>query len=537
MTSLMFLTLFGGVCLLLYGIRLAGSGLQQAAGARMRGILASLTSNRVVGMGVGAAVTALLQSSSATSVMLVGFAGSGLMNLSQAMGVVLGADIGTTLTVQLIAFQFYDYAIFLVGIGITLSYLGKKHLVKHIGESILGFALIFLSLKLMTDAMAPLKQDPVVEEIFLLLQGYPFMVMLAAAIFTALVHSSAATIGMALAFASQGLIGIQAAIPIIFGANIGTCATAIALSFGATTEAKRVAAAHTLFKVLGVCIFFPLIVPFTQLITMTADDPMRQIANGHTVFNIAIALLFLPFTGPLSRFIQRMIPETAPSEKFAPKYLNPQMLESTPLALGQAAREVLRMADIVGDMLKKSIEPLKRGDVSMVEELQDSDDKVDLLNTEIKLYLAKLSQASLTERQSKREMDLLTFTENLEHIGDVIDKNIMELAKKKIINNLAFSEQGLSEIVTFHGMVAENFDLAVSVFTTRDIELARKLVRHKARISELEREYRQAHINRLHKGFRESIETSSIHLDVLSNLQRINSLLTDVAYPVLEVVE
>lgn len=534
MTNQMFLTLFGGICLLLYGIRLAGRGLQRAAGARLRGILASMTSNRLVGMGVGAVVTALLQSSSATSVMLVGFAGSGLMTLTQAMGVVLGADIGTTLTVQLIAFKFYDYALFLVGVGIAMHYLSKDHVIRHVGESILGFALIFLSLKLMTDSMAPLKDNVFVGELFLLLQDNPVMVMLLSAAFTALVHSSAATIGMALAFASQGMIGLQGAIPIIFGANIGTCATAIALSLGTSTEARRVAAAHTLFKLLGVLLFFPLILPFTKLIALTADDPMRQIANAHTFFNIGIAFLFLPFTGPLSRLIQYLVPEGDQTEKFGARYLNPQMLESTPLALGQASREIMRMADIVGDMLKKSIEPFRGGGMEQIQQIQNTDDQVDLLDSEIKMYLAKLTQSTLTEQQSKREMELLTFTDNLEHIGDVIDKNLMDLAKKKLINNLAFSEAGFAEIVSFHRMVVENFELAVSVFTMRDVELAIKLVRHKVRISELEREYRQAHINRLHLGFRESIETSSIHLDILSNLQRINSLLTDIAHPIVE---
>lgn len=534
MTGAMVMTLLGGVALLLYGMRLAGDGFQKAAGGRLRAILASLTRNRFVGVGVGALITAILQSSSATTVMLVGFVSSGVMRLNQTIGVILGADIGTTLTVQIIAFHFYDAAILFIGLGVAILFLARRAVVRDIGQGILGFAFIFFAIKLMSDGMAPLGETEGVRELLLGLEQYPLMGILAAAVLTALVQSSAAVIGVTIALALQHLITLPSAIPLILGANIGTCAIAVVSSIGANVEARQVAAAHILFKVLGVAIFYPFIGGFGEWVGQTAEGVARQIANAHTFFNVAIALLFLPFTGIFADFVRRIIPEGAGEEKFGPRYLDDRVLSSPPLAMGQATREALRMADIVSWMLKESLTVFRVNDRDLLERIERRDDEVDLLDQEIKRYLTRLSQNNLSPSQFKKEMELITLVGNLENMGDIIDKNLMELGKKKINQGVAFSEEGLHEILDFHEKVVENLELALAAFAGRDQDLAQKVLRHKTSLAEIERTYRQAHINRLHRGLKESLETSAIHLDILSNLKRINSHITNIAYPILE---
>jgi len=535
MTTINLITLLSGILLLLYGMKIAGDGMQKAAGARLRGFLMGLTGSRLKGVAVGALVTALLQSSSATIIMLVSFVGAGLLSLSATMGVILGADIGTTITVQVITFKIYDYAIVFIGIGILLEFLGRKGPLQDFGQAILGFALIFLALKVLIEVFSPLANDPLFKELLLNLGKDPVAGIIISALLTALLHSSIATIGLALTAAHNGLITLDAAIPIVLGANIGTCVSAITSSIGAPAEAKRVALAHILFKVIGVVIVLPFLTYFSYLVGMSASSVPRQIANAHTFFNIGIAILFLPFIKPFTQLVVMLMPERAPSEKrFGPKYLDKLVLTSPSLALGQAARESLRMSDIVRDMLKNSIEVFKKNDEALSEEIEEKDDEVDLLDREIKFYLTKLSQESLNSEQARREMEIITFVNNLENIGDVIDKNLMELAKKKIKNRLSFSSDGLKEIIDFHQKVMENFELGVSAFASGDIELAHKLLRHKTKLGEIERDLKQAHINRLHLGLKESIDTSAIHLDILTNLKRINSYIANIAYPMLE---
>lgn len=528
------ISFLGGIALLLYGIRLAGEGLQKAAGGRLRAILTSLTRNRYMGIGVGAAITAILQSSSATTVMLVGFVSSGLMRLNQTIGVILGADIGTTATVQLLAFRIYDIAILFIAFGIALMFLSKRAITRDIGQGVLGFAFIFFSIKIMSDSMIPLRESEYLRGLLMSVGESPLTGILIAAFITAIIHSSAAVIGMTIALSLQNLMPLNVAIPLILGANIGTCAAAIITSIGANVEARQVAAAHILFKILGVAIFYPFIGYFSELIEYTASDIPRQIANAHTLFNIAIAALFLPFTEPFANLVRKIIPEREWEGKFGPKYLDPHVLGTPSLALGQATREALRMSDIVQWMLKESINVFRTDSRDLLWKIEQRDDEVDLLDREIKLYLTKISQSTLTPAESKKEFELIAFTSNMENIGDIIDKNLMELAKKKITSGVFFSEEGMKEILDFHQKVLENFDISVSAFASRSKDLANKILRHKARLGELERDLRQAHINRLHRGLRESIDTSAIHLDILSNLKRINSHITNISYPILE---
>jgi len=529
--NLVLFSLLGGTALLLYGVRLVGEGLQRAVGTRLRHVLSTLTGNRIKSLLVGAGVTAVLQSSSATTVMLVGFASAGLLTLRQTIGMILGADIGTTVTVQLLAFDLLQISPLVVFVGWVL-YVSGRGTGRYIGQAILGFGFLFLGMKLIHDGTAPLATSQLFSDILGALTDQPLLLLLISALFTALVRSSAAVIGLALSLATSGLMPLVGAIPIIFGANVGTAATAVLAAVGQNAEARRVAAAHAAFKIVGVAIFFPFIGPFADLVRLTSPDLQRQIANAHTIFNVVLALVFLPFAGVAADLITRLIPESRRTES-GPMYLNPAVLDTPAVALGQALREVLRMGDVVMQSLRETRIVLERNDEALMREIVARDDLIDRLEEEIKQYLVKLREHELTEEQAERETALIFVIVNLEEIGDVIDKNLMELAEKKIRGNHVFSAQGWREIADLHAKVVENLELAMGALASGDHEVAEKVIRHKAVVNTMERQLRAAHIQRLHEGLRESIDTSSIHLDLLASFKRANSLVTGIAYAVL----
>lgn len=529
--NLVLFALLGGTALLLYGVRLVGEGLQRAAGTRLRHALSTLTGDRFRALLVGAGVTAVLQSSSATTVMLVGFTSAGLLSLRQTIGVILGADIGTTVTVQLLAFNLLGFAPLVVFLG-WLVYTAFSGTAKYVGQAVLGFGFLFLGMKLIADGTAPLKESALFGDIFQALVAQPLILFLVAAVFSAVVRSSAATLGIALSFATAGLMNLDGAMPMIFGANVGTAATALVAAVGANAEARRVAAAHAIFKVVGVLIFLPFSVLFAELVRHTTDDPARQIANAHSLFNLILALLFLPGTRVAADIFTRLIPDSGRHEAGA-RYLNPRVLDTPAVALGQATREVLRLGDVVLQSLRDSIVVFERDDERMMKEIIRRDDLIDRLEEDIKRYVVKLREQSLTEEQSQRESALLFTVVNLEEIGDVIEKDLMELADKKMRGHYRFSAQGWAEIVDLHTKVVENLELAISAVATQDRGIAEKVVRHKSNINLMERRLRQTHMERLHEGLRETIDTSSIHLDVLAGLKRANSLVAGIAYAVL----
>ena len=524
----------GGTSMLLYGIRLSSDGLQQAAGTRLRHLLSTLTSRRWMGVLVGAVVTAFLQSSAATTVMLVGFVSAGFMSLEQTIGVILGADIGTTVTVQLLAFNITQYALLLIAVGVPLMLATRRKQYNYLGQILLGFGLIFLAIKIIGDSTIPLKHEPLIQQMLLGLSSNPELALVLALILTVLIQSSAGTIGLTLTFATQGLLPLTLALPIIFGANVGTSATALFSSIGAPREAQRVALAHALFKVVGVLVFFPLIEPMAALVQQTAPDVARQIANAHTLFNVALTIIVFPLARPFAWLIRQIMPEVPSRERaFAPQYLDERVLDTPALAIGQATREALRMADIVHSMILDSAVVLAKNDETLMETVTRRDDQVDLLEVAIRNFLTKLSEHNLSPELSRQEVGLIYMTSDLEHIGDIISKSLMSIAAKKAEGKMTFSQNGQKELNDLFNKVNENFTLAVAAFTAQNDELAQKVLRHKTRINQIERELRQAHIARLHAGLPESIETSSIHLDTLNDLKRINSHATNIAYVVL----
>ena len=533
MTSadLVLFALLGGTALLLYGVRLVGEGLQRAAGTRLRHLLSTLTGNRFKALLVGAGVTAVLQSSSATSVMLVGFASAGLLTLRQTIGMILGADIGTTVTVQLLAFDLLSLSPLIVFVG-WVTWASSRGTLSYVGQAVFGFGLLFLGMKLIADGTAPLSRSALFSDLIRALADQPLILLLVAALLTGLVRSSAAVIGLALSLATAGALPLVAAIPVILGANIGTAVTALLAAIGQNAEARRVAAAHSAFKVVGVILFYPFIRPFADLVASTAPDVPRQIANAHTIFNVAVAAIFLPTSQWAAEAFTRLIPEQARPAHGA-IYLNAATLDTPAVALGQAVRETLRMGDVVVQSLRDSKTVLERNDEALMRQVIARDDVIDRLEEDIKQFLIQLSSHSLTEEQAERETALIFVIANLEEIGDVIDKNLMELAEKKIRQSHTFSQQGWAEIADVFDKVIENLELALSALAAQDASIAQKVIRHKSHINLLERQFRQTHIQRLHEGLRESIDTSSLHLDLLANLKRANSLAAGIAYAVL----
>jgi len=531
------LALFGGIALLLYGIRLSGDSLQRAAGGRLRHLLTGLSRHRLLAVASGATVTAIIQSSAATTLMLIGFVSAGLMTFRQTLGVILGADIGTTFTVQLIAFRITDYALLLVGGGFVITFVARRRVVKDIGQAVLGLGFMFLGLKLILDGVKPLSAMPLAVNVVAALAANPIMALLTAAALSAVMASSAATLGIALALASHGLLALDGAIAIVVGANIGTCATALTAAVGASAEAKRVAAAHIAFKVLGAALMLPFIQPFTTLVASTASDPARQIANAHTFFNLGISLVFLPFMRIAARAIEALVPDDRMADNpFRPRYLDERALDQPSLAIGQATREALRMADVVQTMLRDVVPVFGRDDQELLEDVERRDDQVDFLEREIKLFLARLERAAMGGDLSQKEIALISVIGNFENIGDIIDKNLMELARKKLYHGRRFSEAGWAEILEFHGMVSKNLERAIAAFAANDHALAQEVLDQRPVLRQREREMRESHLGRLRQGLAESLETSEIHLDILTNLKRISSHVSALMFPILEEV-
>jgi len=529
------LSLFGGLALLLYGMQLIGEGLQRAAGGHLRHLLTRMTSTRLAAVGSGALVTAIIQSSSATTLMLIGFVSAGLLTFPQSLGVILGADIGTTVTVQLLAFRVQELSLLLVGMGFATVFFGRRGLVKSLGQVVLGFGFIFLGMKVMNDGLAPLADNELTRQVLVALAGNPFLGLLVGAVLSAGMASSAATIGLTLSLGQQGLLPLSASLPVVLGANIGTCATALAASMRSSSDARRVAVAHIAFKVLGVALVFPFIGPLANLVALTSLDPARQIANTHTFFNVAISALFLPFAPWAARVITALVPEEERGDNpYRTRYLDDRFLEQPALAIGQAMREALRMGDVAQAMLRDAMVVMRTNNQELLEDVERRDDQLDYLEREIKIFISRLGRETMSPDMARKEIALISFIGNLENIGDIIDKNLMELARKKLYQGRRFSEAGEGELIEFHGMVSKNLERAIAGFAANDRSLAQEVLDQRPVVRQRERELRDSHLARLRRGLAESLETSEIHLDVLTNLKRISSHITALVYPILE---
>lgn len=530
--------LLGGMGLLLYGMHVLSEGLQKIAGHRLRATLSSLTQNRFMGLSAGAAVTILFQSSTATTVILVGLASAGVMSLRQTLPVILGADIGTTVTAQLIALKVTEIALPIVGIGATVIFFVKRERYRRIGQVLLGFGLLFLGLKIMGDAMYPLRDEPFFINMLTTMSDHPILAILVAAIFTFLLHSSAAAVGIIMLLAMQGLVPLIAAIYLLFGANIGTSFTAVLSSLGSAREAQRVATAHLLFKVAGVLLFLPFVSQFADLMVAITGSVANQVANVHTFFNVAIALLFLPFTELFAALLDRILPDKETCElNMRPKYLDDSIIDSSPsLSLELATRETIRIYELVYYMTSNANRVFERNDQDLLETILRTEEKVDTLTHATKIYLANVSRQPLPRTEFQRCMGLAHIVTDLEHIGDIIEKNIAYLAECKIHGGCDFSEEGWEELDIMHQRVCTLMEKTREALMSNNAQLADLATQLQPKILIMERKLRQFHIHRLRIGVQKSEVTSSIHLDLINAYLRISEHVRNISIAVAEEV-
>ncbi len=511
------------------------TGVLRAYGAVLRRRLGASMENRFAALGAGLGVTVVLQSSTATALMAASFAGRGLVGTGAALAVMLGADIGTSLVAQALSFEIHWLSPLIILIGVALFMSGRATRFQDIGRLVVGLGLMLLALQQLTATAVPLRESETVQSLLEGLAGEPILAVLVAAGLTVLSASSLAIVLLVIALASQGAIGLTLAFALVLGANLGGGLTPILATAGAEPRARRVPLGNFIFRLLGVAAVLPLLEQIAPLLAELETAPARQVANLHTGFNVILAILFLPLIGLMAKLLGRLWPDRPePEDLSRPRYLDPSAIETPSVAIASAARETLRLGDVVTEMLRKTMDVFRSDDRRLLREVENMDDIVDRLQESIKLYLTKVSREALDPEESRRCIDVITFTTNLEHVGDIIDKNLMELAAKKIKNRLQFSNEGFTEIVQMHERLMENFKLALNVFIAGDLPMARRLIEEKVQFRELERAASESHLARLRSGKIESLETSSLHLDVLRDLKRINSHLTSVAYPILE---
>ena len=535
--------LLGGLGMFLFGMKTMSEGLQKIAGDRMRKILSALTSNRIIATLVGISVTAIIQSSSATTVMVVGFVNAGLLSLVQSIGVVLGANIGTTITAQLIAFKITKFALPAIGLGAGLKLFSKNKKYVYLGEIILGFGLLFFGLSTMKLAFNPLKASEEFRQLFLLVGDYKLLGVLIGALLTVIVQSSSATIGITLALASTGLISFEASVALILGENIGTTITANLAAIGTNLAAKRTAFSHFLFNTIGVLymlLLFPLFLKFISMVTpgdadfviqtqaqaesfsaAIGDKPYiaRHIANTHTLFNIINTLLFLPFIGVLAKLSTLIVRGEEDLETFQVKFIDDRVLNTPPVAIGQARRETKRMAQIALEMVEETVQFLNDGDYKRIRPLQQKEELVDILQKEIMDFLVKLSQRSISTETSESIGSLMNMVNDLERIGDHCE-NLWELGTRKIEEKISFSYSGENEIGDIAEKTLDFLRFVINAMETGDRTIASTSIEYEDAIDELEESLRANHIARLNTG-ECAVQPGLVFIDMLHSFEKI----------------
>jgi phosphate:Na+ symporter len=536
--------LVGGLGVFLFGLRVMSEGMKKTAGERIRSILSTLTNNRFVAVGAGAFITMLMQSSSATTVMLVSFVRAGLMTFAQSVGMILGADIGTTITAQLIAFRLTDYALLMIGFGVAIMLLSRREKPRDIGETILGFGLLFFGMHVMSEAMAPVKTHEMFISLLVTLEN-PLLGLLVGTLLTALIQSSGAFMGILIVLASQGLLSLEAGIPLIFGANIGTCVTALLAGIGTNREAQRVALAHVLIKVLGVLLFVGWIPHYAEFIRWLspAGDPSladpaglsdvrpRQIANAHSVFNVGLTVAMLPFTNSIARLVTRLLPDVPKKaeEPYRTRHIDRALLSTPTLALNLAKAEVLHMGSIVESMVEKIIRPFVDRNREVVDEIERDETKVDFLEDEIQDYLADVSRQSLDEDRITEVFQMMYTVRELEQIGDIITKNLLPRARGWLAKDLRFSAEGRAELLDYHLRTIKQLSRTLSVFQNSKLEDVAHVKKKHKKYRAMEERYMRSHYDRLRRQLPESLETSEYHQELMEQFRRITSHSTRIA--------
>lgn len=522
------------MALLLWGLRMVRTGVSRAFGTDLRHLISRGVANRFSALLVGIGVTGILQSSTATALMVASFASRGLVATAPALAVMLGADIGTTLVAQVLAFDVAWLSPIFIAVGLFAHNASEATRIRQIGRAAIGIGLMLLALYLIVSASEPLRGSALLQNVFGSLVGEQVIAVLIAALLTWLAHSSLAVVLLVMSLAAAGVVPLPFAFALVLGANLGGIVPPIMATLGQEPEARRVPLGNALFKIVGCLAVLPLIDALAPTIAYLGADPARQVVNFHTAFNLAVAAVFLFATEPVAALSKRLLPSQVKAEDPGrPKHLDRDNIQNPQVALACAARETLRMGDIVETMLRKSITVIRTDEPRLADEVIAMDDAVDRLHEQIKLYVAEASREPMDQEESLRASEILTFTTNLEHIGDIVE-NLMQMAAKKIKAKMRFSEDGLEEITAIHEKVVENLKLALGVFMSGDVKLARQLLAEKKKVIALERAGAESHMARLRQGRPESIETSALHMDFLRDLKRIHSHIVAVAYPVLD---
>ncbi len=529
------LHLLSGVALLVWGTNIVKVGILRVYGANLRHVLSTSVSNRFTAFLAGLGVTGLVQSSNATAVIVSSFVGQGLIAVAPALAIMLGANVGTALMVQVFSLDLSWLSPLLIFVGVICHLTWKGSRPGHVGRVLIGLGLITLALELISIATRPVVQAAGVKVLFASLTGDSGLDMLVGAFLTILCYSSLAVVLFCGALASAGVVSIHVALALVLGANLGSGISALLTTSGNNQPGKRVTLGNLLSRLLGCLVALPLLGQAEELLALLDHDPQRLIVNFHLLFNVALAVLLLGATAPLARLCEKVLPgRNTGDSQVTPRHLDTAALTTPTLALANAAREVLRIGDRVEQMLDNMLRVLRTNDAKLADATCRIDNEVDDLYTAIKLYLTRISLEALDERDGQRWTEIISLTINLEHAGDIIERILLDTKDKKIAHNLMFSEAGMQEIAEMHARLVANLRLGLSVFLNGDLKSAQALMAEKANFRELERKYARTHLQRVAVQTAESIETSSLHLDVISELKRLNSLFCATAYPVLE---
>jgi phosphate:Na+ symporter len=532
------LNLLAAVALLVWGTQIVRTGILRVFGENLRQVLARSMASRLGAAGAGLGVTSLLQSSTATCLIVSSFLGRNLVPLAAALAVMLGADVGSSLMAVVFSLDLRWLAPLCIVVGVVVFVTREKTDTGRLGRVAIGLGLILMSLQLITLGTQPLLQSPAMRAVLAAMPAEVALDIVVGALLSVLCYSSLAVVLLTSTLAGAGVLPIKVALGLVLGANLGSGLLAVLATARAPVAERRLPVGNLVFKAAG-CVLAVLLLP--KLLPLLAQPPLatllpgaaEQVVGFHLGFNLALAALFLAFTPWLARALQRWLKDS-PQAAARPAHLDPSALETPSLAISCAAREALHQADVVETMLRGVLPVLRDNNLELAEQLRRMDDEVDGLYTAIKLYLTQISREALSERESRRWTDVVSFTINMEQIGDIIERVLQDLEDKKIRPNRSFSDAGMAEVCHLHERLLANLRLGMSVFLDGHVRDARRLLEEKARFRDLEHAYAASHIARLQDNTAQSIETSSLHLDLISDLKRINSHICSIAYPILE---
>jgi phosphate:Na+ symporter len=536
MGSMVLLDLLGGVALLLWGLHMVHSGILRAFGPDLRVLLAKALNNRFAAFAAGIGLTALLQSSTATALITSSFTAEGLVSLVPALAIMLGANVGTTLIVQALSFNISAAAPVLFVLGLVAFRSGARSRIKDLGRVSIGLGLMLLALHILLDTLAPAENAPSVRVLLTAITGDPVLCIIIGAIVTWAVHSSVASVLLIMSLAYAQFVTPAAALALVLGANLGSAINPLIEGARRDNPASyRLPVGNLINRLVGIVLVLPFLRPITGLLHTWQPDLAKMTAEFHIAFNLATAILFIGLLDGMARLLKKLLPtRVQESDPSRPRYLDDSALETPSLALADAARETLHMGDLVEVMLRKVMAAMMGNDRAPLDQIAKMDNSVDRLDEAIKLYVTKLTRGSLDELEGRRAMEIISFTINLEHIGDIVDKNLSELAAKKIKHRFQFSPEGAEELSAFHKRIMDSLRIAFGIFMSGDVNEARKLLTEKTALRNTELAAVERHLERLREGRPETIETTSLHLDVLRDLRRVHSHICSVAYPVLD---